>query len=238
MGQERLAKNIPRTIDNTRVYDSSSYLTADPATLRAAAEKAAEASKALNADDDEDEDDEDEDDDMEESDEDEEEDEDETSKAGPSRLPANATKASAENGPTADETTETPSIPFQPTLPPGPPPRIMITTSPSPCKDTYAFCEDLKGIFPGGEFFKRPKGKGFEIGRVARWAAKRGFNAVCVVNEDHKLASKSIVGGGRTQKVKSMLMCRCDNDHGASSWTYCLFQVDQYDARKENIWAC
>jgi ribosome production factor 1 len=176
------------------VYDSSSYLTADPATLRAAAEKAAEASKALNADDEEDEDDEDADEDMGESDE--EEDEEETSKAGPSRLPAAATSIKTADGPTTEETpTGTPSVPAQPTLPPGPPPRIMITTSPSPCKDTYAFCEDLKGIFPGGEFFKRPKGKGFEIGRVARWAAKRGFNAVCVVNEDHKLASESMPAG-------------------------------------------
>lgn len=176
------------------MYDSSSYLTADPATLRAAAEKAAEASKALNAGDEED--DEDEDDDMEGSDDDdEEEDEDEEDdepKAGPSRLPAGPKPTTSSSG--IPEESDTPAvdpstIPTQPQLPPGPPPRIMITTSPSPCKDTYAFCDDLKGIFPGGEFFKRPKGKGFEIGRVARWAAKRGFNAVCVVNEDHKIAS-------------------------------------------------
>ena len=69
------------------------------------------------------------------------------------------------------------------------PPRIMITTSPSPCKDTYAFCEDLKNIFPGGEFFKRPKGRGFELGRIARWAAKRQYHSVMVVNEDHKIPS-------------------------------------------------
>jgi ribosome production factor 1 len=193
--QERLANNIPRTIDNTRVYDSSSYLTADPASRRAAAEKAAEASKALNASED---DEEDEDEDMEESDGEEGDvEEDEGPQAGPSRLSAadarptgvNQSKPSA--GPT-DEPAVDPSaiFPQSSTLPPGPPPRIMITTSPSPCKDTYAFCDDLRGIFPGGEFFKRPKGKGFEIGRVARWAAKRGFNAVCVVNEDHKIASK------------------------------------------------
>ncbi len=80
--------------------------------------------------------------------------------------------------------------PPQPTMPVGPP-RIMITTSPSPCKDTYAFCEDLKNIFPGGEFFKRPKGRGFEVGRIARWAAKRQYHSVMIVNEDHKTPSES-----------------------------------------------
>jgi ribosome production factor 1 len=70
------------------------------------------------------------------------------------------------------------------------PPRILITTSPGPSKPTYHFCDDLKSIFPGGEFFKRPKGRGFELGRVARWGAKRGYSAVIVVNEDHKKPSE------------------------------------------------
>lgn len=93
-----------------------------------------------------------------------------------------ATDEAAEAGAAETATTETPA--YQP------PPRIMITTSPSPCKDTYNFCEDLRGIFPGGEFFKRPKGKGFEIGRIGRWAAKRGYGAVLVVNENHKTPSE------------------------------------------------
>lgn len=71
-----------------------------------------------------------------------------------------------------------------------PPPKIMITTSPSPCKLTYNFCDALKSVFPGGQFFKRPRGKGFELGRLARWGIKRGFGAVIIVNEDHKQPSK------------------------------------------------
>lgn len=70
------------------------------------------------------------------------------------------------------------------------PPKILITTSPSPCKMTYNFCDDLRNVFPGGEFFKRPRGKGFELGRMARWGIKRGFQAVIVVNEDHKMPSE------------------------------------------------
>jgi ribosome production factor 1 len=97
--------------------------------------------------------------------------------AGPSTAPSPAEVVSTQE----DDTVAAP-------IPVGPP-RIMITTSPSPCKETYAFCEDLKGIFPGGEFFKRPKGRGFELGRISRWAAKRQYNAVIVVNEDHKTPS-------------------------------------------------
>lgn len=70
------------------------------------------------------------------------------------------------------------------------PPRILLTTSPGPTKATYQFCDELKNVFPGGEFFKRPKGRGFELGRVARWAAKRGYHACIVVNEDHKKPSE------------------------------------------------
>ncbi|KAL7420862.1 Ribosome production factor 1 [Cryptotrichosporon argae] len=166
---ERLAKNVPRTIDNTRLFDSSSYLTADPAALRAAEARAAEASKRVNGVADED-DGMDEDDD----DEGEEDRDDEGAEAAPDAGPSGSTGE-------PEEEAETPAEP--PVLAD---PRILITTSPGPSKPTYHFCDDLKSVFPGGEFFKRPKGRGFEMGRVARWAAKRGFNAVVVVNEDHK----------------------------------------------------
>jgi len=81
------------------------------------------------------------------------------------------------------------------------PPKIMITTSPSPCKLTYQFCDELKNVFPGGEFFKRPRGKGFELGRLGRWGIKRGFGAVIVVNEDHKAPSKSHSPLGRQHHI-------------------------------------
>lgn len=38
-------------------------------------------------------------------------------------------------------------------------PRILLTTSAKATRDTYTFAEELRGIFPGGEFFKRPAGK-------------------------------------------------------------------------------
>ncbi|KAF9446890.1 Brix-domain-containing protein [Macrolepiota fuliginosa MF-IS2] len=66
------------------------------------------------------------------------------------------------------------------------PPKILITTSPKASKATYEFCDELVGVFPGAEFIRRKKGKGFEIGWIAAWAANRGYKHLCVVNEDHK----------------------------------------------------
>ncbi|KAF7332360.1 Brix domain-containing protein [Mycena kentingensis (nom. inval.)] len=69
------------------------------------------------------------------------------------------------------------------------PPKILITTSPKASKSTYEFCDELVGIFPGAEFIRRKKGKGFEMGRIAVWAAGRGYKHMCVVNEDQKKAN-------------------------------------------------
>jgi ribosome production factor 1 len=126
-----------------------------------------------------------EDDEEDESDEEDDEEADEDMpEAGPSTLSTQPAEATAE----AEVEAEKIEQPLLPT--PTGPPRILITTSPSATKDTYAFCEDLKNIFPGGEFFKRPKGRGFELGRISRWAAKRQYHALVIVNEDHKSPSK------------------------------------------------
>ena len=69
-------------------------------------------------------------------------------------------------------------------------PKVLLTTSPRPTRATYAFCEDLVSVFPGAEFVKRKPGKGFELGRIAGWAAGRGFSYVIVVNEDMKKMSE------------------------------------------------
>lgn len=46
------------------------------------------------------------------------------------------------------------------------------------------------GIFPGAEFIRRPKkGRGFEMGRIAGWAAGRGYGNLIVVNENMKKPS-------------------------------------------------
>ncbi|KAH7890761.1 anticodon-binding protein [Phlebopus sp. FC_14] len=66
------------------------------------------------------------------------------------------------------------------------PPKVLVTTSPKASKATYDFCDELVGVFPGAEYIRRKKGKGFEMGRIAGWAAGRGYKHLLVVNEDMK----------------------------------------------------
>ncbi|CAE6482504.1 unnamed protein product [Rhizoctonia solani] len=53
-------------------------------------------------------------------------------------------------------------------------------------KASFQFCEELVSVFPGAEFIRRKRGHGFEMGRIAGWAANRGYSAMIVVNEDTK----------------------------------------------------
>lgn len=69
-------------------------------------------------------------------------------------------------------------------------PKVLITTSPKATKVTHDFCEDLVGVFPGGEFIRRQKGKKFEMGKIAGWAADRNYKHLIVVNEDMKNPSR------------------------------------------------
>ncbi|KDQ06649.1 hypothetical protein BOTBODRAFT_167917 [Botryobasidium botryosum FD-172 SS1] len=72
------------------------------------------------------------------------------------------------------------------TVDPSIPPKVLITTSQRATRTTYTFCDELVGIFPGAEFIRRKKGNGFEMGRIAGWAAARGYTSLIVVNEDMK----------------------------------------------------
>lgn len=213
---ERLSKNIPVTLDNTRVYDSSSYLTANPASLQNLAEKAEEASALVNG--------------GKESREvlsngeeecadfrsssDQQEDVDGSSEVSDQEIEDEMDEEDQEASARRDITIQ-------------PPPRILITTSPSPCKQTYQFCDDLKNVFPGGEFFKRPKGKGFEIGRVSRWASKRGYGALIVVNEDHKIPSESTARALLLGSFSRRFRCR-HLDKPAFR-THCILQAFQHN---------
>ncbi|KAF8573600.1 Brix-domain-containing protein [Ramaria rubella] len=65
-------------------------------------------------------------------------------------------------------------------------PKVLITTCQKATRVSYDFCEEIVDVFPGAEFVRRKKGQGFEIGRIAGWAAKRGYGSLMVVNEDRK----------------------------------------------------
>lgn len=79
---------------------------------------------------------------------------------------------------------------FSGAIDPSVPPKVLITTSPKATRVTYDFCDELVGVFPGAEFIRRKKGKGFEVGRIAGWAANRGYSHLMVVNEDMKKPSE------------------------------------------------
>ncbi|KAI0091751.1 Brix-domain-containing protein [Irpex rosettiformis] len=66
------------------------------------------------------------------------------------------------------------------------PPKVLVTTSQKATRVTYEFCEELVSVFPGAELIRRKKGKGFEMGRIAGWAAGREYTHLMVVNEDMK----------------------------------------------------
>ena len=70
------------------------------------------------------------------------------------------------------------------------PPKVLVTTSQRATKVTYEFCEELVSVFPGAELIRRKKGKGFEMGRIAGWAAGREYTHLLVVNEDMKKPSE------------------------------------------------
>ncbi|KAF7796815.1 hypothetical protein EIP86_007999 [Pleurotus ostreatoroseus] len=75
---------------------------------------------------------------------------------------------------------------FSGTADPSVPPKVLITTSQKATRTTYEFCEELVDVFPGAELIRRKKGKGFEMGRIAGWAADRNYSHLLVVNEDMK----------------------------------------------------
>lgn len=67
---------------------------------------------------------------------------------------------------------------------------MLVTTSPRATRASYDFCDELVNVLPGAEFIRRKKGKGFEMGRIAGWAAGRGYSHMVVVNEDTKKPSE------------------------------------------------
>ncbi|KAI1796598.1 Brix-domain-containing protein [Ganoderma leucocontextum] len=111
--------------------------------------------------------------------------------AGPSTLPQDGDTASQpavqpQDESTADIAADPFAEYFSGVLDPSLPPKVLVTTSPKATRLTYDFCDELVGVFPGAEFIRRKKGKGFEMGRIAGWAANRGYSHLVVVNEDMK----------------------------------------------------
>ena len=115
------------------------------------------------------------------------------------------------------------------------PPKVLITTSPKASKATYEFCDELVGVFPGAEFIRRKKGKGFELGRIAGWAADRGYKHLCVVNEDMKKPSRLRVAFHTRSLVKHCY--RCYYVSVSTQWSISIFQTNICSTDTTNICA-
>ncbi|KAF8527316.1 anticodon-binding protein [Gautieria morchelliformis] len=130
---------------------------------------------------------------------------DNTREFDPSLLTANPAASTSANAPVDPSSSISPSVPqpdsealFDVSTDPFAPyfsssstdspvtPKVLITTSQRATRVSYEFCEEIVGVFPGAEFVRRKKGQGFEIGKIAGWAAKRGYGSLIVVNEDRK----------------------------------------------------
>lgn len=75
---------------------------------------------------------------------------------------------------------------FKPQDPNAPPKPILLTTSPRPHGPTYDFLNELQSLLGGkryAEIFPR-KNSRFELSKVCKWAVKRGYGAIIVVGED------------------------------------------------------
>ncbi|KAF7971303.1 hypothetical protein HWV62_21466 [Athelia sp. TMB] len=117
---------------------------------------------------------------------------DNTREFDPSILTADPAAASSSTQPTDESAADIAADPFAAFFSPPSdadpfaPPKVLITTGPQASKATYGFCDELVGVIPGAKFIRRKRGKGFEMGRIAGWAAGRGYGCLCVVNEDTK----------------------------------------------------
>lgn len=111
------------------------------------------------------------------------------------------------------------------------PPKVLLTTSPRATKASYEFCEELLSVIPGAEFVRRPKSMNHvEVGRIAGWAAGRGYNSVIVVNEDRKVCSAFSAFHFLDWNYVLIVLCRCYYDDTSSVWTVRVFQADVHCA--------
>ena len=62
-------------------------------------------------------------------------------------------------------------------------PRLLLTTSKAPTSVTFDFLRELALIFPNTEYYKRGT---YEMKKICKFAANRGFTNVMVVHEEKK----------------------------------------------------
>lgn len=121
---------------------------------------------------------------------------------------------------------------FQPQDPNQPPKPILLTTSPRPHGPTYAFLNELQSLLGGkryAEIFPR-KNSRFELSKVCKWAVKRGYGAIIVVGED-------LHGNPGTTRMSHSCLFHSltlshrssdDDDFSAPSWPVCTLPPNEH----------
>lgn len=209
--RQRLAQNVPRTIENTREWVGGGPSAAPYVNKRRKTEQRGEGSDE--GEDDEDEDDEDDGfrSEGEGGQGDQDKQDPQEKDAGDARLRPVQVKVGTENSEELvldmagledlfpqddDEATaaaeyghggqEGEAGPSSRPLGPSPHKPILLTTSPRPHGPTYAFLNELQSLLGGKRYAEvlPRKNKRFELSRVVKWATKRGYGAIIVVGED------------------------------------------------------
>ena len=70
--------------------------------------------------------------------------------------------------------------------------KVLITTSPRPSKAMFSYLKELQSLLGGDRYSSviPRKNKRFVLSKVCTWAAERGYSALVVVGEDHKEPSE------------------------------------------------
>lgn len=187
--QERLAKNKPRTIENTRVYNPTLLHAPNthemPSWIEEQQRQARQESQDNNDGDDGDDDDEDDEDEDDEDDDDEDDgDKEEVSEAVEDDVadPQQA-KYDVDDDPSAAPailiTTSMPSNSTSPHL-------ASANARSHPAEAVRDLIKDLLNVFPGAEYRPRAKARGAGLGKICGWARARRYDAVMVIGESNK----------------------------------------------------
>ncbi|WFD19476.1 Ribosome production factor 1 [Malassezia caprae] len=173
--KERLAKNKPRTIENTRVYNPTLLHAPNTHEMPSWIEEQRQARQETQ------------------DDEDDEEDDEEEGEEAPEAV---------EDEAEADEVVDPQQAKYDVDDDPSAAPAILITTSmPSnstsphlasanarshPAEAVRDLVKDLLNVFPGAEYRPRAKARGAGLGKICGWARARRYDAFMVIGESNK----------------------------------------------------
>lgn len=116
---------------------------------------------------------------------------------------------------------------------------VLITTAPRPSKPTFAFLDELQSLFGGKKYahiVPRANAR-FQLSKVCAWAAKRGYRALLVVGEDHKNPSKAHASESDIPSADVNLFYRFCHFDKITSRTNSAFPINFHSRDQANLWS-